>query len=162
MKIVQRASPNYNERPNGGEISAIVIHADAGSTEEGTLSWVEKEESQVSYHYLVGRDGTVYQCVDDVDRAWHAGISSFAGVEDVNDYSIGVAFANDQRGEEFTPDQMLKGARLVANLCKKHGIPLDRITTHAAISPGRKHDPGPKFNWYEFLGAVDTYTECFS
>jgi N-acetylmuramoyl-L-alanine amidase len=145
MNIQQRTSPNRNTRPEGTEIDCIVLHADASTNEQGTLSWLSIAASKVSYHYLVGRDGTIYQIVPDHKRAWHAGKSSFQGRADCNDYSIGVSFSNDQKGERFTPLAIEAGTQLLVELCKTYRIPTHRITTHAVVSPGRKFDPGPLF-----------------
>jgi N-acetyl-anhydromuramyl-L-alanine amidase AmpD len=112
-------------------------------------------ESKVSYHYLVGRSGTVYQFVADNRRAWHAGVSTYRGQSDCNNFTLGVSFANNQKGEPFPPDQITAGAELVALLCLRHGIPVDRITTHAAVSPGRKTDPGKLFNLPHFIDSVN-------
>lgn len=152
--VIQRPSPNHGKRPEGVAIDCLVLHADAGRSEEGTLSWLANPASKVSYHYLVGRTGTVYQCVPDKRRAWHAGVSTFKGRANVNDCSLGVSFANRQDGEPFPGAQLAAGAQLVADLCRKHAIPLDRITTHAIISPGRKHDPGPLFPLATFVRTV--------
>lgn len=139
--IISRPSPNHGPRPVGTVIDCVVIHADAGRTDEGTLGWLSSRESKVSYHKLIGRDGRVYQCVPDSRRAWHAGVSSFEGRARCNDYSIGVAFANDQKGEPINDIQWRAGVEIVARLCEKHNIPLKRVTTHAVVSPGRKTDP---------------------
>lgn len=152
--MIVKHSPNYNARPVGFAIDTIVIHADAGRTEAGTIAWCLNPQSRVSYHYLVARHGTVYQLVADAHRAWHAGVSQFDGRANVNDFSIGVAFANDQRGEPFPPAQIDAGVILVADLCAYHGIPPERVTTHAAIAPGRKHDPGERFPWSDFMARV--------
>lgn len=154
MTIIQRPSPNHGKRPAGVAVDCLVLHADAGRSEEGTLGWLANPESKVSYHYLVGRTGTVYQCVPDARRAWHAGVSTFQGRPNVNDYSLGVSFANSQAGEPFRAAQLAAGVQLVADLCAKHAIPLTRITTHAAIAPGRKHDPGPLFPFAQFVTDV--------
>ncbi len=139
-------------------ISAIVVHADAASTIAQSLSWMMVRESRVSYHYLIGRLGDVYQLVDDEHRAWHAGVSSFNGKPDCNNYSIGVSFGNRNDGvEPYREDQLSAGVRLCADLLLKFpGITLDRITTHAlvALPPGRKTDPGAKFPMVEFLERV--------
>jgi N-acetylmuramoyl-L-alanine amidase len=150
------ASPNQSARPDGTAIDCIVLHADAGMTDEGTVSWIKSAESKVSYHYLVGRTGTVWQFVDDLEKAWHAGVSTFQGRAFCNNYSIGVAFANNQKGEAFTASQVAVGAQLVADLCRTYGIPVERITTHAVVSPGRKHDPGPLFAFDSFIARVKT------
>jgi N-acetylmuramoyl-L-alanine amidase len=152
--LLRATSPNQSARPVGVGIDCLVLHADAGSTDEGTVSWVKSATSQVSYHYLIGRTGTVWQFVDDERKAWHAGVSEFKGRKNCNDFSIGVAFANDQKGEAFTEAAIDAGVELCALLCLRHNIPLDRITTHAVISPGRKTDPGPLFSLATFVARV--------
>lgn len=153
-RSVYRRSPNFGRRPEGTVVDCIVLHADAGRSDAGTVSWIMAPASKVSYHFLVGRNGTIYQFVQAHLRAWHAGVSSFSGRQNVNDFSLGVAFANDQRGEPFSAAQLAAGVELVAGLCQSYKIPLRRITTHAAISPGRKHDPGPLFPLETFLADV--------
>lgn len=155
MTTFQR-SPNQNARPEGVRVDAIVLHADAGQTDAGTISWLVSPVSKVSYHYLIGRDGSVHQFVADDQRAWHAGKSAWQGRADCNSYSIGVSFANDQSGEPFKPAALAAGVQLVADLCAKHRIPLVRVFTHAACAtpPGRKHDPGPLFPLAKFLTDV--------
>lgn len=156
MTIVPRPSPNHGPRPSALPPTAIIVHADAGRTDAGTITWVQSGGSGVSYHYLVGRDGTIYQFVQDARRAWHAGASVLAGVTDCNDYSLGVCFANDQKGEPFTPRQLAAGVLLVAAKCIQYGIPLARLVTHAMVAtpPGRKADPGKLFPWAAFMARV--------
>lgn len=156
LTIVQRPTPHQSARPVGTVIDLIVLHADAGMSDAGTVSWIGNPTSKVSYHYLVGRDGTVYQFVPDERKAWHAGVSTFKGRNLCNDFSLGVSFANDQKGEAFPDEQIDAGVELVAALCRRHDIPVERITTHAAISPGRKFDPGPRFPLAAFIARVCT------
>ena len=156
MNIVQKPSPHHNARPHGSGVSLLVIHADASKSEAATIGWLADPVSKVSYHYLVGRDGTIYQFVPDERRAWHAGKSAFGGVEDCNDYSIGLSFSNDQQGEHFPAVQVDAGVALAVVLCLRHGIPIERIATHAKIAtpPGRKHDPGELFPWDQFIASI--------
>lgn len=152
--VIPKPSPNYGKRAS--PITCIVLHADAGKSEGGTLDWLARKESQVSYHYLVGRTGTLYQCVADKHRAWHAGKSEHEGRANVNDFSLGVSFANSQAGEPFPEEQIASGVELVAFLCERHGIPVEQITTHQAIAvpEGRKVDPGPLFDLEAFRDRV--------
>lgn len=147
-------SPNFGRRPDGARVDCLVLHADASRSEVGTIEWIRRPESKVSYHYLIHRDGAITQFVPGAMRAWHAGASAFQGRVNVNDFSLGVAFSNDQRGEPFRVAQLQAGVELVADLCWEYRIPLPRITTHAAIAPGRKTDPGPLFPLAAFLTDV--------
>lgn len=155
--MITRLSPNRSTR-GGRKPTLVIIHGDAGRTDEGTLSWVQNKASQVSYHYLIGRDGQVYSIVPEAEKAWHAGLSKFHGEEvgnSVNPISIGIAFANDGTGNEhYTEAQYAVGAELVADICKRHSIPVQRIRSHADVSPGRKKDPWPWFDWPRFIGDV--------
>lgn len=137
------ASPNHNARPKGVAIDTLVLHADASPDAKSSISWIRSPESKVSYHVLIDRDGSVYRFVDTARRAWHAGKSVFQGRENVNDFSIGLSFANRNDGKEpYTDLQYQVGAAVAAGWMRVHpAITLDRITTHAAISPGRKTDP---------------------
>lgn len=152
MKLVSKPSPNHSARPAGTTIDCVVLHADASVHAEGSVSWIQSPKSKVSYHALVDRDGTIYVFVPTERRAWHAGVSSFDGRPNCNDYAIGLSFANRNDGrEEYTAKQYQAGALLVAEWMRRYpAITLDRITTHAAVSPGRKTDPGPRFDFAAF------------
>lgn len=158
MRLFNRPSPNHNARPPGAVIDCLVLHADAARTVAQSLGWMLQREAKVSYHYLIGRLGDVYQVVPDQRRAWHAGVSAFAGVADVNDFSIGVSFGNLNDGvEPYRDDQLAAGVELCAELLRRHpAITPARITTHAAIAlpPGRKTDPGPRFPLADFVARV--------
>jgi len=149
MNLEQRSTPHQSER---GTIqpTLIVIHGDAGKSDAGTVAWLKDPASKVSYHYLIGRDGTVYQFVPEAKKAWHAGLSKWKGMEvgnTVNPVSIGVAFANDGTGKEnFKQAQYKAGAELLKAICKRHGLGWDDIVTHAQVSPGRKKDP---WDWFD-------------
>jgi AmpD protein len=156
IALVRKPSPNFNQRPSGTAIDAVVLHADSAPKVSHSLDWIQRKESKVSYHYLIGRHGDVYECVTPNLRAWHAGVSTFKGRGNVNDFSIGVSFGNKNDGKEpYTEAQYQKGAELVRELMVLFpSITKDRITTHAVISPGRKTDPGPRFDLPYFLGLI--------
>jgi N-acetylmuramoyl-L-alanine amidase len=131
-----------------------VLHADASPAEEATLSWVCAHESQVSYHVLIGRDGTLYRIVPDHGRAWAVGVSEWRGVKDVNSCSLSVALANRQDGREAITDAQRTALRaLVAEWRALY--PIEEITTHKIVARpvGRKHDPeaAPNFHLEEYL-----------
>jgi N-acetyl-anhydromuramyl-L-alanine amidase AmpD len=98
---------------------------------------------------VVDRDGTVVQMVPLTERAWHAGVSSFDGVDGVNDYSIGIEMTNMNDGKDPYPEAQYKAVAEIIRRCRQHyDIPNNRIVSHAevALPPGRKTDPkGFKF-----------------
>jgi N-acetyl-anhydromuramyl-L-alanine amidase AmpD len=141
MKRIIRSSPNYNRR-GSVPVSAIVLHCDASDNVQASLSWIASEKSKVSYHAIIDRNGDVYQCVPVALRAWHAGVSEFEGVKNVNDFSIGLSFANNNKGEKYTGQQIQSAVELCREwMAAFPKITKDRITTHAIIAPTRKTDP---------------------
>lgn len=137
-----KPSPNFNERPDDMEIDTIVLHATGGGLEP-TLAWFANPQSGVSAHYVVGKDGAVFQSVREAERAWHAGVSHMAdGREDVNDFAIGIELANMNDGADpYPPEQMDGIVALVRYLADKYKIPAENVVTHAEIAPDRKTDP---------------------
>lgn len=120
--------------------STIVLHATDGKSASSSVEWLSK--IGLSYHYIIERDGHVYKLAPVGRVAFHAGISSGPEGNNVNDYSIGIAFANYESGKEAITLGQVKAAKaLVAVLAKHSGFPLQWVTTHYAISPGRKTDP---------------------
>jgi N-acetyl-anhydromuramyl-L-alanine amidase AmpD len=127
-------------------ISAIVLHATADEgNEAGAIEETTNPATQKSYHVIVGRDGTITVEVTPDRRAWHAGVSALDGVHDVNNFSIGLAFANKDDGVEPYPSAQLEAAAQLCNIWRESfpAITLPRIVTHAAVAlpPGRKDDP---------------------
>jgi N-acetylmuramoyl-L-alanine amidase len=132
-------SPHHNARK--GPIRLVVLHADASPSEKGTLSWLMDPASKVSYHVLIGRHGGIYRLVPESRRAWHAGVSAWPGIADVNGASLGLSFANRHDGTEaLTPLQMASAQSVIAEWRAKYPT-IEAVTTHAAVAPGRKSDP---------------------
>ncbi len=156
MILVPKHSPNQSDRPDGIEINAVVIHADTAARVKSSIEWLQSPKSKASYHVLIGRFGDCYSLVPFDKKAWHAGKSVFMGESDVNRFSIGISFGNKNDGKEpYTDAQYLAGAKLVKELMERYpAITLDRITTHAIISPGRKTDPGPRFDMAYFKSLI--------
>ena len=175
MGVIQRPSPNHNERPAGVSPSLIVVHGTAGSSVGGDVAWLTDKarrpeggvyDTSLSYHYVIGRAGEVYQLVDESRRAWHAGKSNWNGKDDVNDFSIGIGLTN--RGpvdgdpakpgaEPYPSAQLLACASLLVDICGRRSIPWYRIVSHAEVSPGRKHDPWLHFPWMELSAGMLSY-----
>jgi len=155
IQVVSRPSPNFNSR-KGAAIDCIVIHDTESATADAALSWFESPTSQASAHYLIDRDGTIYRCVQEAARAWHAGVSALRGRSDVNTFSVGIELVGFST-QGYTEDQL----RVLIETCvdlslRNHGITIARIVSHQeiALPPGRKHDPGPNFPWVEFRSRV--------
>jgi N-acetylmuramoyl-L-alanine amidase len=151
--IVAEVAPsaNQDERKNGRKPDMIVLHYTGMPSGEAALQRLCVPESKVSAHYVVFEDGRIVQCVPEERRAWHAGVSSWAGETDLNSCSIGIEIVNP--GHEFGyRDFPLRQVAAVIALCKsiimRRG-PFDatRILAHSDIAPSRKQDPGEKFPW---------------
>jgi N-acetylmuramoyl-L-alanine amidase len=101
---------------------------------------------EVSAHYLISRTGTVYQLVEEDKRAWHAGAGEWAGITDVNSHSIGIELDNTGF-EPFSEPLMCALEDLLEDVMDRHAIPPHRVIGHSDMAPGRKIDPGPRFDW---------------
>lgn len=157
MKIIQKPSPNFDERKNS--IDMIVIHATATDTLDETFSYLihSAAPNRVSAHYVIDRDGTVYRLVDEQKRAWHAGVSAWDGKTDINSCSVGIEFqcpACDDELGDFTPEQLQAGVLLCRDICKRYGITAHNVVRHSDIAPDRKKDPGFLFPWDDFVKRV--------
>jgi N-acetyl-anhydromuramyl-L-alanine amidase AmpD len=143
-------SPNFEpRRPN-----LIVIHATEQHSVQESLDTLRTANSggPVSAHYLVGRDGAIYQLVADGERAWHAGPGRWGTITDVNNASIGIELDND--GESpFAQAEIDALIRLLDDLCTRLGIPRTQVIGHADFAPTRKRDPGFRFPWKQLADA---------
>ncbi len=146
------ASNNYNERPTAMPISAIVLHATVGEAGP-SLAWLSNPESFVSVHYLIDRDGTIYQMVSESLRAWHAGPSFYNGLSDWNNFSVGIEMVNRNDGVDTYEPEMVEACRqLCIYLVKKYAIQPNVIVTHAMISGAITGKSDPKgFPLKEFI-----------
>lgn len=137
---------------NGAVIRLIVLHCDASPSEKATLNWFNDPTSEVSYHVLIGRDGTLYRIVPDVRKAWAVGKSVWRGRQWCNGFSLSASFANrNDKKEKLTDIQITRMKELIAYWRKAHPT-IEDIQTHASVSPGRKFDPiyAPNFNLADY------------
>lgn len=133
---------NFNLRkPN-----FIVIHHTAQNSCEQTYRTFTLERTQVSAHYVVCKDGTVTQMLNDYLRAWHGGIGKWGSVTDLNSVSIGIELDNDGY-EPFSPLQINSLLVLLDTLKTRYRIPAANFIGHADIAPSRKQDPNAHFPW---------------
>ena len=156
-QVIMRASPNWNARPSGVLIDAIVMHATASRDCQQDVAWLCEPLSKASAHVVIDRDGTIYDLVPVQRRAWHAGVSELDGRPDCNDYAIGIELANDNAGEVYPDAQIAAAAALCASYIKEWpAITIGRIVRHAdvALPPGRKVDPASPFDIEAFRNLV--------
>ena len=169
-------SPNFNLRPDPDDISLLVIHNISLPPEQFGGDHIqalfqnclnpddhpyfrEIHQLTVSSHFLIRRDGSLLQFVPCDRRAWHAGISRFAGRENCNDFSIGI----ELEGADTVPYEEVQYATLteLTALLQSHypAIKDVRITGHEHIAPGRKTDPGPAFDWADYRARLARFKE---
>lgn len=167
----QVPSPNANERPEGCDISLLVLHnislppGQYGGDEverffcneldpQAHPYFAEIRDLCVSAHLFVRRNGETVQFVPLLQRAWHAGRSMFEGREECNDFSIGIELEGTDE-EAYTAAQYQSLVRITCGLMASFpAITPDRIVGHEHIAPGRKTDPGPSFDWRHFLSEL--------
>jgi AmpD protein len=158
-------SPNCDRRPGGVEVSLLVLHSislprgkygrvSGGSAVESLFtnrldpaahpSFADLAGLRVSAHFLVYRDGALVQFVPLQDRAWHAGVSNWRGRERCNDFSVGIELEGTD-DSAFTDAQYARFAQLARRL--QALLPIRDIAGHSDIAPGRKTDPGARFDW---------------
>ena len=143
------ASPNHDER-GGAKPDMLILHYTGMPDAQGALDRLCDPASKVSCHYLVFEDGRIVQLVAEDRRAWHAGVSAWAGERDINSRSIGVEIANsghDGGYPDFPEAQMRAVEALARDIVERHGIAPRRVLAHSDVAPSRKQDPGEKFDW---------------
>ncbi len=155
-------SPNCDERPADAAISLVVVHAISLPPGEfggpGILElfsnrldpaahpyYRQIEGLRVSAHFLIRRDGELIHFVPCRRRAWHAGVSSWRGRTACNDFSIGIELEGSD-DVAFEDAQYERLGSLLAELRQRY--PIEAVTGHSDIAPGRKTDPGPHFQWH--------------
>lgn len=164
----QVPSPNFDERPAGEPVTLAVLHSISlppgefgGDAIERLFTnrldpaahpaFAELRDLRVSAHFLVRRDGELLQFVPLEKRAWHAGASRWRGRARCNDFSIGIELEGTDR-HAFTDPQYAQLTELIRGLRTR--LPLRAIAAHSDIAPGRKSDPGERFDWRRFLSLL--------
>ncbi len=143
-------SPNHTERRGVSLPDMIVLHYTGMETAMAAIERLCDPAAEVSAHYVVDLNGEIFALVDEERRAWHAGRSQWGGVTDVNSHSIGIEIANPGHHLGYPPfpePQMASVEWLVAQAMLRWSIMPERVVGHACVAPGRKIDPGEKFDW---------------
>ncbi|WOI56879.1 N-acetylmuramoyl-L-alanine amidase [Palleronia sp. LCG004] len=124
----------------------VVIHFTAMTDTGSALDRLCDPVAEVSAHYLIDPDGIVHAMVPEDVRAWHAGAGAWGGVVDVNSRSVGIELCNDGRSP-FAAAQMDALEEMLRGIMSRWSIPRERIIGHSDCAPGRKADPGRRFDW---------------
>lgn len=157
--IYSITSPNLGKRPLNAPIDTIVLHHTATKDLKTAIKILTCPEAAVSSHYVLDKDGKVFQLVPEEKRAWHAGVSFWKGRENINHYSIGIEIINDGY-EAFTSAQIEVLISLIYNISLRHPIIQSNIVAHSDIALGRKVDPHSFFPWHILsLSKIGIYIE---
>ncbi len=151
MQPYLRFSPNHNERP-AEPVSLLVLHYTGMKSGQEALEWMCNPASEVSAHYMVEENGEIVQMVEEDRRAWHAGVSHWAGRDGLNDISIGIEIVNKGHEHGYTPFpdvQMQAVKQLAHDIMFRHELRAKDVVAHSDIAPTRKEDPGELFPWAE-------------
>lgn len=148
---IEAPTPNVDAR-RGAAPDLIVLHYTNMASPAAALDRLRDPAAEVSAHYLIGADGTVWRLAAEEERAWHAGVSSWRGAGDVNARSIGVELdhpGHDRLGRcpPFAEAQMARLEALLASVTARWGLPPEAVVGHSDVAPRRKIDPGEAFDW---------------
>ena len=160
MTPVERPSPNFDDRPSATPIDMLVLHYTGMESAEAALARLcdpaAPGANRVSAHYVIDEDGATLSMVDEAARAWHAGVASWRGEADVNGRSIGIELVNPGHEfgyRDFPEAQMAALEELASDILDRHPIPARNVVGHSDVAPGRKTDPGEKFDWTRLAAA---------
>lgn len=172
MQIRQRLSPNHGPRAMPQRIDMLLLHYTGMPSAQAALERLCDPTAEVSAHYLIEEDGTVWQLVDELRRAWHAGRGYWAGETDINSRSIGIELVNPGHEHGYRPfpePQVAALETLCRSVLSRHPIPPGRVLGHSDVAPQRKQDPGELFPWQRLaqagiglfpdFDAADAYSE---
>ncbi len=158
-----RVSPNVEVRVGDAPVDVLLLHYTGMENADKACDWLCSASSKVSCHYLVSEEGQITQLVDEDLRAWHAGVSSWSGESDINSRSIGIEIQNKGHAADLPafPDEQMKAvAALSRDIVRRHAILPSRVLAHSDVAPGRKIDPGERFDWhYLHLNEVGLWVE---
>jgi AmpD protein len=154
FREIENLSPNRD--PARHERLGVLFHHTASLSFEETVARMTRPESQVSYHCLIGRDGTRCTLVPETQVAWHAGASRFLGRERCNDFLLGVAFEGNTYALPLSTAQVDSALEWLSARWEPLGWDLGRVTDHRQVSPGRKDDLNPE-QWAALHAAIASH-----
>ncbi|SEK69336.1 N-acetylmuramoyl-L-alanine amidase [Stigmatella aurantiaca] len=167
---IWRASPNFNARPAGTDISMIVIHTCEGGY-SGCWSWLANSSAGASAHYVVNESGSeITQLVTEANRAWHVAASYSCSLNgnvscglnglSTNHFSVGIEHGGYASQTSFPAGQITASAKLTCDISKSQGVVRDsyHIVAHGRLQPSNRTDPGPNWPWASYIDKVKA--EC--
>jgi N-acetyl-anhydromuramyl-L-alanine amidase AmpD len=149
MKFIHKfKSPNFNDRESNN-VNLVIIHYTAINSINESIKYLCKKENKVSAHYLISKNGKIYNLVSESNRAWHAGKSYWKGEIDINSKSIGIEldYSPLSKNTKYSNELINSLIKLLKIIIKKYKIKPYNILGHSDISPYRKIDPGNNFPW---------------
>tara|TARA_X000001036_G_C20468862_1_gene720659 strand:- start:18 stop:740 length:723 start_codon:yes stop_codon:yes gene_type:complete len=153
MKLILLESKNFSKKiRNTRKIKLLIIHYTGMQSMRVAIKRLVSFKSQVSCHYLISREGKIFQMVADNRVAWHAGVSKWGKFNNLNDKSIGIELVNKGHKfgyQTFSRKQINSLVMLCIKLKRKYKIKNSYILGHSDIAPLRKSDPGEKFPWLQ-------------
>lgn len=161
LNITRKDSAHHGERANSAVPTFLIIHftesKDAVEPDGYFMATIPRDDgARVSAHYMIDVDGATTQYVDEDRRAWHAGVSEWEGMIDLNTHSIGIELINGgpKYGyTEFADAQIDALIALSKEILGRHNIPAHHVLGHSDVAPGRKIDPDYKFPWKKLADA---------
>lgn len=139
-------SPNFGVRRGGLRPSLVVIHYTAMVSCTAARARLCDPSAEVSAHWLISETGEADALVPEEMRAWHAGAGRWRGQDDINSRSIGIELANTG-AQPFPEPQMAALEGLLTGIRYRWGIGVAGVIGHSDMAPGRKADPGARFDW---------------
>ncbi|WP_298726947.1 N-acetylmuramoyl-L-alanine amidase [uncultured Ferrovibrio sp.] len=155
-RFIDTPSPNFDERNCRRPVDMVVLHYTGMPTAEAALKRLTDPASKVSAHYCIDEDGSIHRLVPEDKRAWHAGVSFWRGVREVNARSIGIELVNPGHEfgyREFPKVQIDALLTLLEDIASRYDIMPGNYVGHSDIAPQRKEDPGELFPWYRLAVA---------
>ena len=149
IEVLSRPSPNHDSRGDA-PVDMLVLHYTGMETGDAALARMCDPAAKVSAHYMIEEDGRVFALVPEERRAWHAGVSSWRGHNDINARSIGIELVNPGHEfgyRDFPKAQIAALVHLAHGILARHPIPARNVVGHSDVAPARKADPGERFPW---------------
>ena len=148
--IVEAPSPNWNARAVGRVPDMVILHYTGMASGAAAIERLCDPAAAVSSHYVIDRDGVTLRLVAEAHRAWHAGRSCWQGETDINSRSIGIELVNPGQAHgyvDFSEPQMQSLLHLLDGIQSRYRMVPARLLGHSDVAPGRKIDPGERFDW---------------